>query len=101
MPANKGFYTRRRVDKNHSEIVGTLKSIGCSVLSLADKGHGVPDLLVGFRGRNYLVEVKSEKGKLTPDQEIFFQTWKGQTMVFRNAEEIIEFFKLPSKYDTP
>lgn len=99
MPANKGFYTRRRVDKNQTEIVKVLKQLGCSVVSLADKGHGVPDLLVGFRGRNYLVEVKSEKGKLTPDQETFFQTWKGQTMVFKSSEEVIEFFKLPGKND--
>ena len=99
LASNKGFYTRRRVDKNHTEIVNTLKGIGCSVVSLADKGHGVPDLLVGFRGRNYLVEVKGEKGKLTPDQETFFQTWRGQTMVFRCTEEVIEFFKLPGKND--
>ena len=99
MPANKGFYTRRKVDKNQTEIVKVLKQLGCSVLSLADKGHGVPDLLVGFRGRNYLVEVKGEKGKLTPDQEIFFETWRGQTMVFRCVEEVIEFFKLPGKND--
>ena len=101
MPANKGFYTRRRVDKNQTEIVKVLKQLGCSVVSLADKGHGCPDLLVGFKAQNYLVEVKGKKGKLTEDQETFFQTWKGQTMVFRNTEEIIEFFKLPGKHDAP
>ena len=63
MPANKGFYTRRRVDKNQTEIVKVLKQLGCSVVSLADKGHGVPDLLVGYKAQNYLVEVKGKKGK--------------------------------------
>ena len=92
MSANKGFYTRRRVDKNHTEIVNTLKGIGCSVLSLADKGHGVPDLLVGFKAQNYLVEVKGEKGKLTEDQETFFQSWKGAVQVFRDVDDVINFF---------
>ena len=92
MPANKGFFTKRRIDKNQKEIVEALKSVGCSVLTLADKGKGVPDLLVGHRGQNYLVEVKSEKGKLTEDQEKFFNLWHGAVMIFRSAEEAIEFF---------
>ena len=92
MPANKGFYTRRRVDKNQTEIVKVLKQLGCSVVSLADKGHGCPDLLVGFKAQNYLVEVKGKKGKLTEDQETFFQSWKGAVQVFRDVEDVINFF---------
>ena len=53
MPANKGFFTKRRVDKNQKQIVDALKSVGCSVLTLADKGKGVPDLLVGQRWNNH------------------------------------------------
>ena len=51
---------------------------------------GVPDLLVGFRGVNFLIEVKSHsKAKLTPDQVVFFGTWCGQVSVVYSVEEAI------------
>ena len=92
MPANKGFYTRRRVDKNQTEIVKVLKQLGCSVVSLADKGHGCPDLLVGFRGKNYLVEIKNGNGKVTEDQQRFFNLWKGSVMIMRTVDDVTNFF---------
>ena len=44
-----------------------MRDCGCSVLDLAQIGGGVPDLLVGYRGLNYLIELKSidEKGKMS------------------------------------
>ena len=92
MPANKGFFTKRRVDKNHKEIVKALEAVGCSVLSLADKGHGCPDLLVGYRGQNYLVEVKNGNGALTDDQQRFFNLWRGSVMIARDVEDVTSFF---------
>jgi Holliday junction resolvase len=50
---------RARVDANHREIVKALRSVGASVLSLAALGAGCPDILVGFGGATYLLEVKS------------------------------------------
>src|SRR3972149_1571025 len=47
-----------RTDANHTEIVNALQAIGASVTSLADVGGGCPDLLVGYRGQNMLLEVK-------------------------------------------
>ena len=76
-----------RVDGNHAEIVAALRSFpGVSVCSLASLGNGVPDLIVGLAGQNYLVEVKDgEKSQsrqsLTPDQERFFLRWKGKPPV--------------------
>jgi hypothetical protein len=63
----------RRVDGNHVEIVTALRAEGAFVQSLAGVGVGVPDLLVGVRGRWLLVEVKdgskiSSAQALTPDQ---------------------------------
>ena len=49
---------RRRTDSNHAEIVRALKQIGCSVLDLSAVGAGCPDILIGYRGRNVLVEIK-------------------------------------------
>ena len=57
-----------RRDANQAEIVKALESVGASVLDLADVGRGCPDLLVGYAGREWLIEVKMPTGKLTPDE---------------------------------
>lgn len=57
-----------RIDRNHVEIVGALRQVGAFVQSLASIGNGCPDLLVAYHGRTFLVEVKADKGKLTPDE---------------------------------
>lgn len=79
----KGYNARR--DANEPEIVKALEKIGCSVCRL-DKPL---DLLVGYRGRNWLIEVKTDVGKLTPDQEDFLPIWCGQLAVVRTAEQAI------------
>ena len=73
---------RGRVDANQKEIVDALRKVGASVVSLSQIGDGCPDLLVGYRGRTLLLEVKDgtaapSKRLLTAD-EITFQThWCG------------------------
>jgi Holliday junction resolvase len=47
-----------RVDRNQSEIVTALRSLGCSVQPLHTIGSGCPDLLIGIDGQNLLIEVK-------------------------------------------
>lgn len=64
-----------RIDSTHGPIVKALRKIGCRVLPLHTVGGGVPDLLVLFRDRLYLVECKSRGGTLTRDQENFAQSW--------------------------
>lgn len=50
-----------RTDANQTEIVEALEGVGAFVQSLASVGRGVPDLLVGYHGRWYLMEVKDGK----------------------------------------
>jgi len=76
-----------RVDSNHREIADALRAVGASVVSLAAIGRGVPDLLVGFRGVNYLLEIKTTKGKLTPDQTEFTALYRGVVVVVRSVSE--------------
>ena len=52
-----------KVDGNQAEIVSALRQVGAEVQSLASVGQGVPDLLVGFRSRNFLLECKQAKAK--------------------------------------
>ena len=86
---------RGRVDANQAEIVNGLRKIGATVISTANIGKGFPDLCVGFRGKNYLIEVKDgEKSpsarKLTKDEEIFFKYWSGQVHIANDICEAIE-----------
>lgn len=84
-----------KVDANQSSIITALKQIfgdEC-VLDLSAVGRGCPDLLVGVRGKNLLMEVKTDTGKLTTDQQIFHHSWPGQIHIIRclnDALRIIE-----------
>lgn len=80
-----------RVDGNQRTIVDAFRALGCSVQSLASLGKGVPDLLVGIRGVNLLVEVKnpaSSGDKLTSDQIRWHLGWLGQVAVIRTVEQV-------------
>lgn len=83
-----------RTDANHAEIVAALRAVGATVRSLAAVGSGVPDLLVGFRGTNVLLEVKDGRKppsarKLTPDEERFLATWRGRAVVVESVSEAL------------
>ena len=84
----------KRVDANQAEIVKALREHGASVELLHETGRGVPDLMAGFRGRNYLMEVKTDKGKLNARQKKWHKEWKGGVWVVRriyDALAIIEY----------
>ncbi len=83
-----------RTDSNHTEIVNALRRCGYSVVSLASVGGGVPDLLVGVRGKNLLIEIKADKKKvLTMDQVRFFDTWRGNAERVNNIDEAIKYIQ--------
>lgn len=79
-----------RTDANQAEIVKALRNAGRSVVSLHRVGQGVPDLLVGNNGLNFLLEVKSEGGDLSPGQQEFADSWRGEAATVRSPEEAIE-----------
>lgn len=82
--------TAARIDANQGEIVAALEACGCTVRSLAALGDGVPDLLVGLRWRNVLLEVKGPKGKLTPDQRRFLAAWRGEWYIVSTVDEALK-----------
>ena len=94
-------YAKQR-DANESPIVDALRAVGAVVQRLGDAG--VPDLLVGFRGANYLLEVKlplgpqggvhhhgkaGSRGDLTPAQVKWWAVWCGQARVVRDVGEAL------------
>ena len=87
----KAWYQRRRSDGNQQEIVDHLRAIGCTVQDVHALGHGFPDILVGWRGRNYLFEIKTIRGKITPDEKEFAKYWKGQVALIRTFEQAVEY----------
>jgi len=71
--------THRRTDRNQATIVQALRECGAIVIDLSSVGAGCPDLLVSFRGKARLLEVKNRDGRgviLTPAEQRFFQTWE-------------------------
>lgn len=88
---------RSRVDNNQKEIVGAFRKLGCSVQHLHRVGEGVPDLLVGFRGGNYLVEVKSTKGKITDEQLRWFANWSTKVYIIRTIDDAVDLVRLWTK----
>ena len=83
-----------KVDANHPEIVAAFRKLGASVLSLANLGRGVPDLLIAWCGVTMLVEVKAPKGKETEDQLRFFEDWQGQIFIVRDTEGVLTVVRL-------
>lgn len=66
-----------RVDANQEQVVSALRAAGAYVWII-----GLPvDLLVGYQGHTFLMEVKDgSKKRLTKLQEDFFQSWTGGTL---------------------
>lgn len=90
-----------KVDANQAHIVGALIRCGATVQSLAAVGKGVPDLLVGHRGRTLLMEVKDgakvpSARKLTEDQAGWHAAWNGRpVVVVESAEQALAALVAP------
>jgi len=71
-------YYKKRVDENQRTLVHTFIALGASVLNLSTVGRGCPDLLIGYKGKSVLVEVKRDaKSSFTEPQVKFMQEWRG------------------------
>jgi Holliday junction resolvase len=79
-----------RVDGNHSEIVDALRKCGASVLDLSRVGEGCPDILVGMLGRNVLLEIKTAKGAIRPQQREVLEAWRGEAYIVRSVDEALQ-----------
>lgn len=83
------------VDGNANEITNALRAWGATVQSLAKIGAGAPDLLVGFRGKEFLLEIKDPRqdhgrrkpglrshGSKTVERQIAWtESWAGSKVV--------------------
>lgn len=96
----------RKVDANQSSVIEEVRQWpGVIVQDLHGIGNGVPDLLIGFRGVNFLVELKDgEKPKhqkqLTEPEKKWHSAWKGQVAICESAGDIFKLLTNQHPYNT-
>ena len=81
-----------KIDANQESVVSALRAAGATVQSLAAVGKGVPDLLVGYKGKTLLMEVKDGRKppsaqRLTEDQLTWHGSWKGGSLAVVDGPE--------------
>ncbi len=89
-----------RIDGNHREIVDVLRAHGASVLPLHMIGNGCPDIAVGFRGQNFLVEIKNGSilgWKLTDAQKKFHVEWNGSVVILDSVDTTLAWLRRLSR----
>ena len=86
----------KRVDENHAEVVAGIRHAlpEATVMDLSGPGQGCPDIMVGYAGRNYLLEIKDgakapSRRDLTDAQKTFHGKWQGQAAVVTTAAEAL------------
>ena len=84
-----------KIDANQNDVVAALRKAGATV-RIISQGEGIPDLLVGYRGRTALLEVKDgdkppSARKLTAAEQKFFDEWTGDIcMIVESVEDALE-----------
>lgn len=97
LPAGRRSYAARK-DTSQAGIVAELKRAGASVQVLNDTAKGVPDLVVGWCGANYLLECKTpgRKGGLENSigtrakQLKWHREWRGQVETVWTPEQALQ-----------
>jgi hypothetical protein len=93
-----------KVDANQKAVVKSLRGIpGVTVAITSSLGEGFPDFIVGYKGFNYMIELKDgnkppSARKLTDDEIEFKQKWKGQYTVCNSFDEIFKLITTHCEY---
>jgi len=84
-----------RVDNNHAEIRDAIRATGRYCFDCSAFGNGFPDLLcVNDYGQVVLLEVKTLRGKLTPAEIAFRDSYPGAWYLVRTAETAIDYLNM-------
>ena len=90
----------KKVDANQKELMTKLRLItGITVATTHTIGKGFPDIVIGYKGINYLVEIKDgtkppSQRKLTKDEVSFHSNWTGQVQICNNFYEILKMLHI-------
>lgn len=94
-------------DRNQGALVESLRQIpGVTVAITSGVGGGFPDLVVGYRNRNFAFEIKDpakppSARKLTEQEESFHSAWTGQVGIALTVDEILEQIGLNGNRTAP
>jgi len=83
------------------QIIRHLRGMGAWVFNVHGSPYqtvGVPDLLVGYQGRFFALEVKRPGGRLTPAQAKVIEEIKASGSVAGRVESIEDAMKLLEEY---
>ena len=83
----------RKVDLNQKEVTEELRNLGYEVILTHTLGKGFPDMIVVDRSFPVFVELKSEGGKLTPDEELFHKRTTLRIYTCYSVAEILDAIK--------
>ena len=83
-----------KADRTQPEIVKALRQVGATVQHLHTIGKGCPDILVGIRGINVVMEIKDgtlspSKRVLTDDEKDWHESWRGQVCIVNSVDEAL------------
>jgi len=86
----------KAADANQRIIMKNCRQIpGVSIVSIHTLGKGIPDALMGYKGKNFLLEIKDgeltkSRKKLTPDEQKFHKNWKGQVCIIESFDDVLD-----------
>ena len=84
-------------DQNEPEIILALQKCGATVARIYGAGvAGVPDLVAGVDGKNYLIECKMPlTGRLSEAQKQWRDEWRGsKPFVISSTNDVVRFIEL-------
>jgi len=85
----------RKTDANQTVIAGALRKVGALVSLTHMVGGGFPDLIVGYRKRLVMLEIKDgtkvpSARKLTEAEEAFRSLWVGAGLPYHVVNSVDE-----------
>lgn len=84
-----------RVDANQASITKELRKRGCSVTPTHMVSNGFPDLVVGYKGLNFVFELKdgtqvASKKQLTEDEKKWHKEWQGTAHIIYSIDDALD-----------
>lgn len=97
-PTMSRYGNRHRLDSNHRQIVDNLNELGFGVISTAQCGGFPGDIMVAYKGSNYLIEIKpsgwkkprNKREKSQAESRCLWCHLGGQTAVATTIQEVLE-----------
>lgn len=90
----------KRIDSNQPVLVAQMRKIpGVTVKHTHMVGDGFTDVVIGFRRKNYLLEIKDPSKppsarRLTEDEKKFHEEWTGQIDVVETIDDVLRILEL-------